>query len=172
MNQELISKKKTCSKERLLRVLSAISYLRITYEGEGGKTQGYIGGGYGDGNYQIGTGLRAPDMPFYYKPKATRHAVLKHLEEAGLITIANKEDNSEWRDFEVTVKGLIILEAYNKCEECNNVRKWYKVTSFTRTGQTSGFKSESRRMFCDCSAKKYSGVPDVNIEKIKQRWLK
>lgn len=167
-SQILISKKKTCTKERLLKTLSAISNLGITYEGEGGRTQGYVGGGYGDGDYEVGTGLRAPDMPFYYKPKTSRRAVLKHLEDTKLITI-EKHEEDEWSGFKVTVQGLIILEAYNRCVECGETLGWYKVSSFNRTGERTGYKSTSRNMMCECQAKKYASVPEMGIEKIKSK---
>lgn len=166
--QVLVSQKKTCSQDRLLRVLSAIAYLGVNYEGEGGQTQGYIGGGYGDGDYFVGTGLRAPDMPLYYKPKTSRRAVLKHLEDNGLITVKEHEED-EWKGFEVTVKGLIALEAYNKCPECGQNLKWYKYTSFIRTSPISGFKTGSRKMVCECELEKYKGIDNIGFELIKPK---
>ena len=142
------SEKKTCTKERLLRVLSAIGDLSISSEGEGGKTAYY-----GD-DYEIGTGLRSPDMPFYYKPRTSRQAVLKHLEDYKLITV--KEHNIEgWEGLEITNFGKQVLDEFNICDNCKTPFYWYQSKGFYQTGEKSGFRTDSRIMICECKKKKF-----------------
>lgn len=150
MNYEqlLKSKRKTCSRERLLRTLSAIADIGITHEGEGGKTAFY-----GD-DYEVGTGLRAPDMPFYYKPRLSRQAVLKHLEDAGLITV-KEHDHDEWTGIEITELGCEVLNTLNRCDDCKTYKHWYHTQSLVITGEKSGFTVHRRTQFCDCSKENF-----------------
>lgn len=143
------SDKKTITKERILKTLSAIGDLGIHYEGQGGRTA-YI---YGD--YEVGTGLRSPDMPLYNKPKRTRHAILLHLEEKGLIKPINKDDDDEWCDLQISESGIQALKKFNTCEECKSNHSWYHTHGFVQTGQYSGYHTDMRKMFCECSKKEF-----------------
>ena len=144
----LESKKKTCTKEILLKTLSAIADLGITFEGEGGRTAYY-----GD-DYEVGTGLRAPDMPFYYKPRATRQAVLKHLEGKKLI-IVKEHDQDGWEGIEITEFGKEVLNAFHMCDSCGSKLEWYHSTGYYQTGERSGFRRDARVLLCQCKKEEF-----------------
>lgn len=144
----LKSDKKTCTKERLLSVLSAIANLGITYEGQGGKTAYY---GY---DYEVGTGLRAPDMPLYYKPKLSRRAVLKHLEDKGMIKIGKKNED-EWEEISITEFGKNVLSEFHICDNCKTSYEWYNTMGFTQTSERSGYSHYARTLLCQCKKEEF-----------------
>lgn len=147
--QALKSEKKTCTKEKLLRTLSAI-YTFSYSEGEGGEA------GYGSGDGYPGTGLRHPDMPLYNMPKNQRHAILKHLEEVGAITISDKSDDAQWNGVKITSFGMQILNEHDKCSECGERPEWYVTHGFTQTGERSGIHYQGRGRFCKCLKEKWA----------------
>lgn len=130
----LESKKKTCTKDRLLRTLSAIFTFDIS-EGEGGQ----IGYGYNEG--YPGTGLRAPGLPLYQTPRSQRHAIIKHLLDNGLITGELDKDDKAYYRLKVTHLGKAVLEAC--CiDEYGYSMMWYRRHGYVQTGERSGFKTD------------------------------
>ena len=97
------SKKKTCTRSKLLQTLSAIFTFDIS-EGEGGQI------GYGTSEGYPGTGLRAPGLPLYNMPRSQRHAVIKHLIDNGLITGELDKDEMTYDKLKITDIGKAVLE--------------------------------------------------------------
>jgi hypothetical protein len=149
MHETLQSKKKVCTQERLVKTLSAIGDLGITSEGQGGKTAYY------GCDYEVGTGLRAPDMPFYYKPRLSRQAVLKHLEDQGLITVS-EHDIEGWEGLKITDMGITVLKSSLTCTKCGTKKEWYHTCGFVQTGEKSGISTHARQLYCACDIKAFN----------------